>query len=314
MTAAHNGAGDTPAPPTPTPAPSGVVRVGDRDVRVERITGLKLSRSLAIIRAIGRAVPDLVTKWGKFRQEYEQTHSVELDRATALMRFGPQPLANELGELERDEAGNVRMMPGRLEHLTEEDWNARGNVLRIPASPSTGESIAAILPDALDVAEEHVYRLVALLTLPNQELARVWRTGALNERLDELVDELLAEAYADELLELAVVCGEVLDDQFRRKTSELSGRLGNALRLFGLDPTRLAPATPQSPTTSEDTSTTSPSSSKPSSSSDSPSSTDGPPTPPSAPLPTSSKFSDDATENAPTMTPSESSPPAEVLA
>lgn len=297
-------AGSRPAAPdTPTPAAGAVVRLGDRDVRIERITGLKLSRALAVVRALGKAIPQLVHQYGTFRSEYARTHSLELDRAAALRRYGPEPIIGPDGDLVVDEHGQPRMLPGELDHLTDADWQAAGNVLRLPASPSTAESVAAMLPEALEVAEEHVYRLCALLTIPNVDVARYWRTGELKERLDERVDELLAEAYADELLELAVVCGEVLDEQFRRKTSELGGRLGNALRLFGLDPTKL----PNSPTTSPTaTSTEQPSTSRPTSSTDSPASTDGPPTPSSTPPPTYSTPSGDepgATPNGSTTTP-----------
>ena len=304
MTTHPNGAGAPPAP-----AAARTVAIGDRTVVLERLTGLKLSRALAIVRAAGTAVPKIVSTYGTFRQQYEREHSIELDRATARLRFGDE-----------------------LAHMTEEDWQASDNKLRLPASPTQAETFAALLPEVLDLAEEHVYRLLALLTIPNRELGRAWRDGSHVELLDRAVGDLLADSYADELLELAVVAGETIEAQFTAKARELGGRMGNALRLFGLDPATLrAPATPESPQTAPETtqtpsstspasttsdtstSTTSPASSRPTSSTASESSTDGRPTSPSELPPTSSPASPDELDETPSSEPRPKlEPPAEV--
>lgn len=273
----------------PTPA-SRTVRLGNREVTIERVSGRKASRAFAELKAVGKAVPELVNSWGRFQAEYESTHSVELDRAQAEFRYGPEPLVRE-GELVRYPedhrlAGEPVMVPGPLASMTEESWAAAGNKLRLPRSPSFGESLAAIMPDALEVAEEHVYRLLALFTMENADVKAHRKDGTLPTKLDELADELLDDAGADELLELAVVCGEVVEDQFVSKTEELGDRLGNALRLLGMDPAKVrAQTTPQGPQTTDSTtppeeepSTATSSPSNPTSSTDSPAPGDGPPT------------------------------------
>jgi hypothetical protein len=242
-------------------------------VRIERINGAKLNRALAITRAIGKKVPDLVGKVSRFRKEYGEQNALELDRATAVMRFGPRTVV--------DEDGTEHRVPGRLDHMTEEDWQGSGQKVRMPLEPSPGEVIAAVYDDVIEHAEDSVYRLLALLTLPNEEVLAAWKGDGLPKLIEDRVADLMG-AYAEELLELAIVAGEALGDQWTTKRTELGGRVGNALRLFGLNPERMTPSTPST----DSTPTTSPENSTPTSYTDSPASTTGDPTSSSEPLPT----------------------------
>lgn len=283
--------GNDPALPD---APSTRVQLGDREVTIERVSARKASSAFAILRAVGSKVPELVNRYGEFQQEYAETHALELDRAQAELRYGPTPVVGPDGEpvrypdtvdvdgrVERHpRAGEVVVAPSQLAAMTDEAWESVDNKLRLPRSPSTGETVAALFPEVLDVAEEHVYRLLALFTMANADVKAHRRDGTLKDELDRRVDELLDDALADELLELAVVCGEVVESQFVVKAQSLGGRLGNALRLVGLDPKTTSP----SPTTS----TPEPSTTKPATSTDSPATSDGERTTPSTPPTTSS--------------------------
>lgn len=308
-----------PAAASP-PATSRTVTIGGEPRTVERVSSAKAARMLAIVRAAGKTIPGILHKWGEFRSEYERTHSVELNRAQALAQYPPRPgLNEETGEPMRNADGSLLMVPGPLAALTEADWEASGNVYRIPESPSFAETVPAILPEVLELAEEHVYRLLALVLMPNREVAAEWRAGTIKDTLSDRAMDLLADSYPEELVELAVVAGELVDQQFRRKAEELGGRLGNALRLFGLDPAKLTPQTteqaPQTPTTTEEETTAStamstPSqpSSSPSLSTDTPAPTDGDGTPSSTPPSTSSTNSGDSNEPMPSETPETAAP------
>lgn len=263
------------------------ITLGEREHRIERISARKAARAFAELRAITRAVPEINKAVSTFVRTYEEENVVELDRVQAKMRFGAET----------------------IDTLTEEDWANAGGKLRLPRSPGTTEVILAAFPIALDLAEAHVYRLLALFLMPNEDVARYRKNGELDERLGERADDLLDDAYGDEVMELAVVVGELVDRQFVGKARELGDRLGNALRLVGL-----GPATPTTPTASRDdatgdpaeTSTSSesgPSASKPTSSTSTPAPTDGSPTP-SSTSPTSSSPSSD------TASTSTSSPPS----
>jgi hypothetical protein len=273
---------------TSTANPAGV-ELGGETVTIERASALKASRAFAIIKGISREVRGLTKLWGSYVAEYEREHYVELSRAQARLRFPPRPLLDpdtrapirepdtirragapgeDPVESPNPRAGDLVLTPSPIDHMTEEDWQASGQTLRLPESPATPQIVAVIFAEAGDVAEDSVYRLLALFTLRNQDVHRYWKAGTFAEELEERVDWLLGNAYADEVLELAVVVGEAIDDQFRRKIESLGGpaRLGKALRIVGVDlPTSPTP----DPTASE------PNGSRPTSSTGGPESTDG---------------------------------------
>lgn len=281
---------------TPTSAAGqagGAVTIGGKDRLIERVSARKASRALAILRQLSREAPELQRALADFRREYEATNVIELDRAAARLRFPPRAALNADGEPVLDANGDVILIPSAVDRLTEEDWERSGHVLKVPASPSGAEVVAALFDRALELAESHVYRLLALFLMSNADVKAYRRDGSLDDRLAQEADDLLDDAMADEVMALAVVAGEVVEDQFRTKAAELGGRLGNALRLVGMEWT---------PPTSAPT----PSTSRPTSSTPSPAPTDGPPTTSSTPPTTSSSPS--APDSA--ATPSERTPSA----
>lgn len=253
-------------------AAPGTLTLAGQDVTLERVSARKASRILAELRAITAAVPDITRAIGEFVRSYEATNMLELNRTQARYQ-----------------------LPDRTAHMTDADWQAADGVLRLPESPATPEVIAAVFPLALDLAEEHVYRLLALFTMSNADVKRYRRDGTLADRLTERADELLDDADVTELMDLAVACGELVDTQIVGKARELGDRLGNLGRLVGLAPATspTAPAPEPASTSSDGPSTT-----RPTSSSDSAGlSPDGDPTTPSTPDTTSSSSSDiDSTE------------------
>lgn len=275
------------------------VTLGDATVVVERPSALKASRAFAILKGVGGHTRTITKEWTKFVAEHEAENYVELTRTQARLRFPPRPILNPTTMMPaRDEAGEVVYTPSVVEHMTDEDWAKSGEVLRLPESPTTPQIIAAVFPTAIELAEDQVYRLLALFTVPNDVLKQAWKGQGIDQVIDEAVDRLLG-GYFDELLELAVVCGEVVDENFTRKIEELGDRAGKALRLIGIKGPATTPAEPStSSPSSEPTST--PSDSRPTSSTDGPASSDGASTTPSAPRSTSSADSPIASsENAP---------------
>lgn len=275
------------------------LELAGRSITIEPPSGRKASRAFALLRAIDREAPELIAAWGEFETTYQAEHYTEIDRANAELHYGPEPLVLE-GELQRypdghPKAGEPIMVPGALESMSEEAWRAVDNKLRLPERPSFGAKVANIIRhDAIERAEENVYRLVALFAMPNADVKRYRKDGSFNDRLEELVNDLLDDADLMDLVELAAVAGEVIDEQFRTKAEKLGGRLGNALRVLGLEPRTRAPQTatqapqtasspatptPDSPATSTDT----PSSSSSTSSGDGQTASDGTPTPSSTP-------------------------------
>lgn len=267
--------------------PSTEIRLGDRDVRVERPSGRKASVALSLLKAITRAVPDLSSKYGRFVTEYEASHYVDLDRTQARLRFPQRPVFTPEGDLLTDDAGDPVMAPSLVDSMTDEDWERSGQKLRLPRNPGREEIIAALLPDVVDTAEQEVAKLLTLFTLPNSDVKTWRRDGSLPDKLTEAADTLLDDCGIDEIIELAVIVGEVLDASTRAKVEALGDRAGKALRVFGLG--RPATPTEETPTTDEIPGTP-PTTSTQTSSTDSDGPSDGPPTPPS--MPTGASFAE----------------------
>jgi hypothetical protein len=259
------------------------VRVGDRTVRIEPFSGRKGARMLRVLEHVSQAFPQIQRAWADYTSEYEQTHTINLDRAYARTQLSPQPLVreepllNDAGEplfapngapLVRREpmlndAGEVLLGPDPLAHLTDEDWVASGNKLRQPRSPRTEEQVMAVLPLALDIAETEVAKLLALLAMSNEDVRKFSKNDTLWDRLTELGDELL-DAPLDELAELMVAGSEALSEQYQVKIRDRLGeRLAAMGRLFGWTKPAPAPAVAAEDGTpsSSDASTTNPTSS-----------------------------------------------------
>lgn len=265
------------------------VTVGDRTIRIEDFSARKGLRILRLLEHTAKGVPEIQKRWGEYTREYEDTHTVDLDRALARSQYPPEPLMREepvvvdgvvqTDLLNRplvrrepmfDEAGKVRVGPDPLGHITDADWAASGNKLRQPRSPTAAEQVVAILPLAIELAEGEVAKLLGLVAMPNRDVKTYGRDSldVLWEKAAELGDDIL-EAPMDQVVELAVVAGECVQETYMVKVVErLGGRLAAIGRLFGMKLTA-------DPETSNETSPTPASTRNPTSSTDSPPPTDG---------------------------------------
>jgi hypothetical protein len=292
------------------------VTIGGKAMHVERVSARKASRAMALLRHINREAKGITRSLEEFERDYLERNLRYITRPEARVRFPPQVVLDpETGAPVREpativvdvggdseeqpnpRAGELVTFPSAVDRMSEADWQAAGNQYPVRERPPLYAIAMHAFEDALELAEDHVYRLLALFVMSNEDVTRRYKEGTLEEELTAGADRLLDEAMADELMELAVVCGELVDTQFRSKARELGDRLGNALRLFGLGPS--------TPTTTTSTPPNGPTSSTPSSSIASPSSSepDGPPTSSSTPITTSSSESEPSpTEPDPAMT------------
>jgi hypothetical protein len=186
------------------------IMLGGSERLVPRLSGHKVFTALAILREVSREMPKITQEWSNFEREYRKQNSVVLDRTQALMQF-----------------------PDRLAHMTDADWEASGNKLTVGVSPSQEQTVAAVFPVAIDLAEKQVMRLMALVLASNEDIKLYRNEGTTKERLDQRANELL-DADISELIELAVVAAEVVDDQVRSKIQELGQRTGKFLEMVGL--------------------------------------------------------------------------------
>lgn len=245
------------------------VRVGETTYVLTRFRGLKATRIMREAAAIGRRMPKLAKQLAAARREYGIDNEVVMTRTEAEFQFGPDALK-----------------------ISEQAWEQNGGELRIRPPMALRDMAIAVFPDVMEFAEEHVIRLLALLSASNAELAEHYRDDDLDTFIGERGTTLLLEGDAEELLELAIAGVEIGRGQF----APLEKRLESLLHSFGVT-TKTTPTEPSDsdspetkpsePSDSEETPPPSKAGSgyskssqtSPDSLSDSPPPTDGTPTP-----------------------------------
>lgn len=233
------------------------IKVHDREITLERFTLVKAMRVITLLGVIQKQIPEINRLMSEFKREYRQNNVIELDRVQAKMQYGPRPLLDEEGDpiMVRDDKGEetneVLTIPSPIDRMTEEDWQRSGQVLRLRQSPSTTEMLMAIFPVAYEHAEQPVQRLLALIAMKNDDVAKYVKDGSIWDKVDEFATDVIGPAYLEEVMELAVAAGETIDGQVMTKAKGLGDRVGNLLRLIGMGPTKTESKLETSPTSSE---------------------------------------------------------------
>jgi hypothetical protein len=279
------------------------VRIGDRAVRVESLSGWKVLRAGKSVARIAKQVGNVSSEIQEFISNYRaantevmtrarfeyrrgvQEAAVIANRREVLMDQDPEPSSEAIeSELE---ALRMQLRANRLE-ISDEAWERSDNEITISQDPSPQEIGAYLLPILVDSAEEEVVRLLALVVAPDVELREARRNGveAYEAYLNEKGEDLLFDGEIDQLLDLAVIVAEVLSQKLRGKARRLRAAWE---RLTGASLT----STETDDDSEKETETSSESSSSTSSiPSDLP--TDGEPTSPSSPSGTTSPVSSSA--------------------
>lgn len=199
---------------------STVMLDGD-EVVVQPFSGFKAAVATIVAKDAASVYPTMRKALAEFHAEYRRDHSLRVDRATAEYRLGDRARA-----------------------ISEEAWKASSNELEAQtAAPARGEEIANVyFPLGVEHAWPALTKVMALVTIPNRRLEELDEEGGSDRVFDYLKEEArkIQHKPLDELLELAVVAAETLEDQLAGKVRELGPRLGGIKRLFGV-PTEEAP-------------------------------------------------------------------------
>lgn len=234
-------------PPAPEPVlETGPVRVGDKEINVQRFRGLKGILAGALVARIMKKVPDLNEKIAELSKKFRENNYVEITRGMKNM--------------------------DRFAFMELQDEDFKDGPLRLPLEISVGQQVQWVFPELWEVASEELQKFFALLAITNKELEDADDADEVEAVLKAKGKEIIREGDLDELVELALVSWNVLKDQLMRKRDRLE-KLSNlpivANLLSMLDP----------PTTLEEeleTETLQTSTDElPTSSTDSPDSTDG---------------------------------------
>lgn len=261
------------------------VQIGGEPVTLGEFSAFKAFRAMEIIANAQQVFRAVLSEAADFKREYEAEHFVVIPRAEARRSFPPRPLVRvvreEIGddrlafreEPVLDDDGAPVLGPDPLGHLTDDDWKASGNELRIADSPSERLQWASMIPKGFKLGRVEVLRLLALVTTSNRELEAWDGEKDIDAELDRVAKDLLHRSRAGELVALAAaaleLCKAEISDPFDQLVESVRTTFTSEA-----DPetTDSAPATaPPPPMTVEHDST-------PPSSSTSPDGSDGRPT------------------------------------
>lgn len=135
-----------------------------------------------------------------------------------------------------------------------------------PASPDPWEVYMFGFPKGLAIAKDEVLKLIALVVIDNKALRKAHHDGdvaQVHRELLELGEELLWEGELEELVALAALAGDVLEEKFEKSRSAV-GKL-HALYERATNPTQQTEEqTPEPTPGATDSSSSSPTSSTPS--------------------------------------------------
>lgn len=162
------------------------VRVGDRDVTVEEPSIAKVEEIGKKLAAVGKDAPEIQIKLAQFVASYEKENVIVLDRHTAKVR-----------------------VPNIANGLSESDWKAMGQKVRLPRSPSGTEQLLAIMPYVFDKAREQALEVVALLMIPDDVFER--EADVANE-VKETKQMLRFRAKPSQLIALLSECTEIVKE------------------------------------------------------------------------------------------------------
>lgn len=230
----------------------GRVTVGGREYAVKEFNGRKAILAGRAIARIFRQAPSLIEDDARLRRKLADDNAVRITRSMAVHPRWKEALST----------------------VTDEDWEKVGGTIVIPQEPDFSVRFLAAFPVAFELAETEVVKLLALLVIPDRDLADAAEAGQVDEALTTVGNTLLDEGDFGELVELAAAGA----DQIRATFEAKEGALGKLRALWARaqdeDETKEAPSEPPLPT-EPPSPTPTPSTSTPSSSTDSPPPTDG---------------------------------------
>lgn len=214
------------------------VLIGGEVQSLGEFSAYKALKALEILGDVEEAWREVLREAAAFRKEYQAENVIEMSRAEARRQFRPRPMeATRRVELPDDRVEFIDeplldsderpvLSPDPLGHLTDADWEASDQKLRIPQAPSESMQIAAMVPRAFRLGRDATLALMALVLASNSDLEAWDREGndVVDEKLKERAAQLRHRAKLDELVELATatltICREQVAGPFGRLAAQ----------------------------------------------------------------------------------------------
>lgn len=234
--------------------------VGDKVVTIQPLRGFKAVKAGQIIGSAAHTISELVDAVADYRAAYAERHPVTINRElNSAHGYGyPDEAFDEKGEL------------------------------TLPGNPNDNEVLLAVFPNVMDMANEQLIDLLALMLAPNDELRKAFDDGDVEPVLKAWRGRILYDMDMPQIVELAGKVGDVLRDEL----TGLGDSVGKLAALWRPTPQPDSPDDPTTDTSPPRTSSendeserepepTTLTDSSPTSSTDSPTATDGEPSTPS---------------------------------
>jgi hypothetical protein len=228
------------------------VAIGDEEYRIAPFRGFKGELAMSLVKRVTGEVRDVLDQVEKHEREWRAKNDLTITRELCLERIADfEQLAKTtrghiaeapVEEPEADAEGNraktkeeleteathyesrVKVWKDQLESLGTEAFVKVPN----PNGPPLAEVVLEVFPAAMEVAPRTVKQLLALVAIPNDELKQADQEDRWVEALDELGQQLFYDGLIEELMELAVVAAEVIEQAVER----YRGPLGKLQALY----------------------------------------------------------------------------------
>lgn len=220
---------------------SASVTIGGEDRSIADFSAFKALLAMSEATAAQDVFDQVLTAGAAFKRRYEAEHFVTMDRAEARRQFAPRPLLEEVpiehdGKILADDGvpllrrvpmlrdGEPVMGLDPLGHLSDADWEASGNVLKVPDSPSRDLIVTAQVEAGFRLGRPQALRLLALALASNADLEKWDGEGGdekIRAELDAEAKRLLHRASAGELMRAAGVVVDLLREQLSDPFEEL---------------------------------------------------------------------------------------------
>lgn len=184
--------------------------IGDREVTIPALNGFKTVRAGRLVAEAGECLP-------------------QVQEAIAGVRENTPDLVltPELAKLPRFQ----RTVNGeRVPIFTDADFEAAGGTITLPQQPQRQDMIVAVFPVVFKHAERQLVELLALVTIPNDQLRQADEAGTVDQVLADAGRRLLHEASIGQLLALVTAAIEQVSealagDDLERAVGAVTGRV-----------------------------------------------------------------------------------------
>jgi hypothetical protein len=197
---------------------STTIQIGDKPVTVGDFSGYKFLEALALVGEIMEAVPLADEKIGEYTRQWldREGATTTYERATARYVFGNS---------------NDPRIRAALEAITEADWEASGQKLKIEKSPDGNAAFMRAFPSVYKHARRQTENLICLIATPNSDLEKADAKGESDERLyqpggavHEMRDLILHKAKLPDQMRL--VLGSLRQLAEEMQAADLGAQMG----------------------------------------------------------------------------------------